>query len=202
MRVEREIAMLPDLTTPRLVLRELSAGYAPALQKLQDARRDDPGRSSTGDIEDAATRVANYEKYRGHDGARRIMSYVAMTDGTLIGTASLSCFRHPCIGSLGFFVADAFQNRGFATELGVRLLQFGFQHGGMHRIEADVEVGNLASQRVLERIGMLREGVMRDCTFAGGRWWTDARYAILASEWARQPAAIAPLPAVRAHLLS
>lgn len=175
--------MLPDLTTPRLVLRELAPVDAVALQLLHDARRDDPGRSMIGDIEDQAARIANYERYRGPDEMRRIMAFVAFHDGAMIGTVSLDRPRQARIGGIGVFVGDAHQGRGLGTELVARMLRFGFEDCDMHRIEADVEVSNIASQRVMKRVGMVREGVMRDCTFAGGRWWSDAKYAILASDW-------------------
>jgi RimJ/RimL family protein N-acetyltransferase len=35
---------------------------------------------------------------------------------------------------------------------------------------------------MLEKIGMQREGVLRECIFAQGRWWTEAKYAMLASD--------------------
>lgn len=194
--------MLPELTTSRLVLRELAAEYAPALQQLQDARRDDPGRSASGDLEDQATRIANYETYRGPDYLRRIMAYVALSHGAPIGTASLSRAGHPQIGAISYFVGDAYQGCGFGTEMATRILKFGFEDCGMHRIEADVEIGNISSRRVAERIGMLREGIMRECTFADGRWWTDAKYAILATDWvaradAQQPPFIASCRGLR-----
>lgn len=194
--------MLPELTTARLVLRELAAHHAAALQQLQDARQDDSGRSASGDLEDQATRIANYEKYRGPDSLRRIMAYVALNDGALIGTASLSRAGHPRIGAISYFVGDAHQGCGFGAEMATRILQFGFEDCGLHRIEADVEIGNVPSLRVAERIGMRKEGVMRDCTFADGRWWTDAKYAMLATDWvsradAKQPPFARPCRGLR-----
>ena len=40
----------------------------------------------------------------------------------------------------------------------------------------------MASRRVAEKIGMKYEGTARDCIFAQGRWWTEAKYAILARD--------------------
>lgn len=186
--------MLTELTTPRLVLRELAAEHEAALQSLQNARRDDPARSGISEFEAVASRIASYEKFRGPVDSRRIMSYVAEKDGQPIGTVSLSRMRHLDIGSISVFVGDAFQRRGYAIEMVERMVRFGFQDCRLHRIEADVEIGNIAGLCVMERVGMVREGVMRDCTFAGGRWWSDAKYAALAAEWnarrgARRPAA-------------
>src|SRR5262249_58642808 len=77
---------------------------------------------------------------------------------------------------------DVYAGRGLATEIALRLLAFGFNDLKLHRIEADVAVENAACIRVLEKIGMFREGVAHDCIFAQGRWWTEARYAMLARQ--------------------
>ena len=45
-------------------------------------------------------------------------------------------------------------------------------------------IENLACIRVLEKAGMVREGVARDCIWAQGRWWTEAKYAMLKPDWA------------------
>jgi RimJ/RimL family protein N-acetyltransferase len=63
-----------------------------------------------------------------------------------------------------------------------RLIAFGFGDLGFHRIAADVAVENHACIRLLEKVGLQFEGVSRDCIRAQGRWWTEARYAILASD--------------------
>ena len=73
-------------------------------------------------------------------------------------------------------VAKALHRQGFATEIARRMLELGFGPMRLHRIRAEATVDHAASIRVLERIGMAREGVCRDCIFARGRWWTEARY--------------------------
>jgi RimJ/RimL family protein N-acetyltransferase len=186
--------MRPDLSTERLVLRELAPEHADALQALQDARSDDGGASASPAAseaaEDAAKRIANYARYSGPDAARRLVVYAAFHGGTLVGTVSLMWSTHPAIAAIGLVVGDAYQRQGFATELARRIVALGFDDYALNRIEADVEINNVASQRVTERAGMLREGVMRDCTYARGRWWTDARYAILARDFRAARAAM------------
>ena len=50
-------------------------------------------------------------------------------------------------------------------------------------------VDNRPCLRVMEKIGMQHEGVSRDCIFAQGRWWTEAKFAMLASDAAAACAA-------------
>lgn len=86
--------------------------------------------------------------------------------------------------SIGYSLARAHWGRGYATELARALIRFGFETLGIHRIWAIVEPENAASARVLEKVGMQREGRLRDHRYAKGRWRDSVIYAILAPEWA------------------
>ena len=79
-------------------------------------------------------------------------------------------------------VAATHGGRGYGTELARAIVAFGFGVLSLNRITADVALENHACIRVLEKIGMQREGVARECIFAQGRWWTEAQYAMLASD--------------------
>src|SRR5687767_4980129 len=63
--------------------------------------------------------------------------------------------------SMGYIVNPAFWKRGIATEAAAAIVEFGFRQRGLHRIWATVDPGNPASGRVLEKIGMIREGRLR-----------------------------------------
>jgi len=108
-------------------------------------------------------------------------------DDRVIATANLSR-PAPGIGSFGIGIDEAHAGRGLASEMAARLLAFGFEDLKLHRIEADVALENGPCIRLLERIGMVREGVLRDCIRAQGRWWTEAKYAILEHERRRRVA--------------
>ena len=64
--------------------------------------------------------------------------------------------------------------RGYGAELARRMLAFGFGDAPPQPHHADVALENMPCIRVLEKIGMHREGVVRECIFAQGRWWTEA----------------------------
>jgi RimJ/RimL family protein N-acetyltransferase len=68
---------------------------------------------------------------------------------------------HPRRGSLGYFVVERFRGRGVATSAARLLLRWALTDGGYVRVQATVEPFNLASIRVLEKIGMQREGLLR-----------------------------------------
>jgi RimJ/RimL family protein N-acetyltransferase len=83
-------------------------------------------------------------------------------------------------GSIGYTLARARWGQGYATELASGLLRLGFEHLGLHRIHAIVEPENTASARVLEKIGMQREGHLRHHRYAKERWRDSILYAIVA----------------------
>ena len=54
---------------------------------------------------------------------------------------------------------------------------------GLHRIVGRLEARNLASARVLEKLGMRREALLIENEFVKGEWQSELDYAILAREW-------------------
>ena len=90
---------------------------------------------------------------------------------------------------LGYIFNPAFQNKGYATESARALIEYGFRHFGIHRVVAYCSPENIASWRVLEKIGMRREGYFRkniffNCDGDGEPIWLDTyAYAILAKEF-------------------
>ncbi len=84
---------------------------------------------------------------------------------------------------LGYVMNRAFWKRGIATEAARGLLKFGFGELKLHRIWATCDPGNAASIRVLEKIGMQREGRIREHQFIKGRWRDSLLFAILDRDW-------------------
>jgi [ribosomal protein S5]-alanine N-acetyltransferase len=77
----------------------------------------------------------------------------------------------------------SFWGKGYATEAVTRILDFGFGPLQLHRIEAGCAVGNLASIRVLEKVGMKREGHRRQILPLASGWSDNYEFAILSSDW-------------------
>ena len=72
--------------------------------------------------------------------------------------------------------------KGYASEAAKRVLRFGFQELQLHRIEAGVACENHKSIRLLEKIGMKREGLRRKNLPIRGEWQDSYAYAILEEE--------------------
>ncbi len=71
---------------------------------------------------------------------------------------------------MGYTLNPKYHNRGYATEAARAVLQFGFEGLGLKRIYSTCRPENIASIRVLQKCGMLQEGVMRSCHFMKGQW--------------------------------
>ncbi len=104
--------------------------------------------------------------------------------GELIGVmAILKVDRKNRNGELGYWIAKKHWNSGFATEAGLRALEFGFEVLNLERIYAKYYPENKASGRVMEKLGMKYEGTMRHEVFRNDRYYDMTYYGILRDEW-------------------
>jgi RimJ/RimL family protein N-acetyltransferase len=69
------------------------------------------------------------------------------------------------------------------TEAIRALIGFGFGELKLHRIRAECDPRNVGSWRVLEKVGMRREGHLRENFLLDGTWCDSYLYAILDHEW-------------------
>jgi RimJ/RimL family protein N-acetyltransferase len=84
---------------------------------------------------------------------------------------------------IGYELDPKHWNHGYATEAAHAVVDFGFSHFRLHRIWSWCVADNLASAHVLEKLGMRREGHMRQSEYYRSRWWDTLMYAILDEEW-------------------
>jgi RimJ/RimL family protein N-acetyltransferase len=89
----------------------------------------------------------------------------------------------PRLCEIGFTIASEHQGHGYATEAVGLLVGDLFAGRGKHRIAASCDVRNAASAAVLERLGMRREGHLRESAWAKGEWTDDLLYGLLHDEW-------------------
>jgi RimJ/RimL family protein N-acetyltransferase len=85
---------------------------------------------------------------------------------------------------VGWVIGRKHQRHGYATEAAGSLLAYAFESLHCHRVIATCQPQNVASFRVMERLGMRREGYFRKCILRGtGEWWDEYFYAILEEEY-------------------
>ena len=75
------------------------------------------------------------------------------------------------------------QGHGYATEASAALVALAFETYDVHRVYGRLEARNLASARVLEKLGMRREAHLVENEWVKGEWQSELIYALLAHEW-------------------
>ena len=95
---------------------------------------------------------------------------VENSSGQILGGCSIGIDRpvHRN-GSVGYWIRTCRTKQGFASEAAALLARFGFAQLGLIRIEIFVAAGNMASQRVAEKVGALREGLLRNRLLIRGK---------------------------------
>ena len=106
---------------------------------------------------------------------------------TLIGIASWkaahrggsrgSCFE------IGLALLPDYRGQGLGTTAQRLLVDYLFRFTTVHRLEAGTDTDNIAEQKALERIGFIREGVLREVAFRDGTWRNSVIYALLRKDW-------------------
>lgn len=84
---------------------------------------------------------------------------------------------------LGYAFNRNYWGHGYATEAARTSIAFGFEQLKLHRIFATCDTANLASAKVLEKIGLRREGHFLRNIRRQGEWRDSYYYAILEDEW-------------------
>jgi ribosomal-protein-alanine N-acetyltransferase len=86
--------------------------------------------------------------------------------------------------SVGYWIDEALAGHGYVPEAVVACLRFSFEELMLHRIEISIIPRNVASRRVVEKLGIRFEGIAERLLSIDGNWEDHARYAMTAEEWA------------------
>lgn len=118
------------------------------------------------------------------------LAIVLKEDGRLIGDAGIRRHSQVSYGEgkeneadIGYELDPRCWGHGYATEAVSALVEYGFGTLKLHRVWAYCMAENEASWRLMERLGMQREGVLRQNTLLGGRWVDTYVYGLLEDEW-------------------
>ena len=104
----------------------------------------------------------------------------------LIGHMLFHPWFAPRTYEIGWVLNKRYHGQGYATEAAYALLTYGFETLQLHRVIATCQPENIPSYRVMEKLGMRREGHFQQCIYRGeNHWWDEYFYAMLAKEWFR-----------------
>jgi RimJ/RimL family protein N-acetyltransferase len=102
----------------------------------------------------------------------------------VIGRCGLQVSEHDAREAVVWYtLLRSLWRRGYVPEALRALVQFGFTELKLHRVWAECDPANYSSYRVLEKLGMRREGHLRENAWVKGQWVDSFVYAILDREW-------------------
>lgn len=109
------------------------------------------------------------------------LQIAATLDGELIGDVAVRVSDDGRTARIGYTIARAHQRRGFGGEAAGAIVARLFEDG-IHRVQASLDARNVASARLLERLGFRHEGTEIAAELDHGEWCDVAHYAILRDE--------------------
>lgn len=175
------------IQTPRLRLRPFTRGDVDAVFAYRSREDvclylfDDPmSREAVAETIHARIGQLGFEE----EGDRIVLAVERRADGGLIGEVSLIWRSVDSRqAEVGYIFHPSAQGQGYATEAAAAMLELGFDGAGVHRVYARCDARNVASARVMERLGMHREAHFRQHALVKGRWDEEFVYAVLEQEW-------------------
>ncbi|WP_214881827.1 MULTISPECIES: GNAT family protein [unclassified Exiguobacterium] len=175
----------PELATPRFILRELEPRDARALYTILSTEEvmryygSDP-------------LLAVYE-------AKNVIAYFKdqFQQGKAIRWAICDRFTNDLVGTIGFHnwtaqyyraeigfeVSHHYWRQGVAFEAATAVIQHGFEEFKFHRISALVAPGNEGSNRLVQKLGFIEEGLLKDYAYSHSRFMDLTMYRLLKTEW-------------------
>jgi RimJ/RimL family protein N-acetyltransferase len=176
---------IPTLKTARLILRPFTVEDAPVVQAL------------AGEWEIAATTATIPHPYEDgmaeawigthqeafERGEAVTFAVIRRTDDLLVGAIGLEVNKTQYMAELGYWIGKPYWNQGYGTEGAQEVVRYAFEVLGLNRVQARHMTKNLASGRVMQKIGMTSEGTSRQSIFRWGQFEDAAIYAILRDEY-------------------
>ena len=119
----------------------------------------------------------------GTDSRAACFSVVELATGELAGEALLwGIDLHNRAAHIGISLRPAFRGRGLGVTFPV-LCRYGFAVRGLHRLQVETGVGNIAMLQAASRAGFTREGTLRRSAWVNGDFTDEAVLGLLAAEW-------------------
>ncbi len=175
----------PTLVTERLRLRPFEDRDADDLYALHSNARvlrfwdsppwTDPARSE---------RFFAASRQMAEEGSGARVAVDRLSDGSFVGWCGLSRWNPDFrSASLGYCYGESAWGHGYATEVAGALLEWAFGTLDLNRVQAEADTRNVASARVLEKLGFVLEGTLREDCVVNGDVSDSWVYGLLRREW-------------------
>ena len=176
---------MPTLETDRLILRRMT------IQDAQDvfeySRDPEVARHVLWSAQKELSEAKEYCRYmmkRYRNDEPSSWGIIDKATGRLVGTIGFMAYSEENNSAeVGYSLAKWMWNGGYMTEALARVIEYAFEAMDLNRIEAQHELTNPSSGRVMEKCGMRKEGVLRQRLYNKGKYVDVALYAILKEDY-------------------
>jgi len=172
------------LATSRLKLRFLTEADIPAIFAIfshPEAMRywSSPALTDIAQAKEQIKRIqANYQNGDLQLGIER------QADHQLVGTCTLFAINRTCRrAEIGYILGRPYWGAGYMHEALVALIAYAFQTLDLNRLEADIDPRNMASAKILTRLGFQFEGLLRERWIVNEEISDTGFYGLLRKEW-------------------
>ncbi len=175
----------PILETERLILRPFQKNDAKQVQKLAGRKEV----ATTTNLphpysEEMAEGWIKTHEPIFQEGRGATYAITLKNSAELIGSISLMDINEfSNHARIGFWIGVSYWNKGYCTEAGKAVLEYGFIEKGLNRVHTGYMSSNLSSGRVLEKLDMVYEGTQRQHITKLGEYEDLVLVGILRSEW-------------------
>jgi [ribosomal protein S5]-alanine N-acetyltransferase len=181
--------VIDALSTPSLIIRDVRASDAAAFHAYM--QHEDYWRDLPMDSPSTASVARMVDRWLEDQTKQPRSSFVmAATDkvtGKVVGEAIFHIRSQRWQqGEIGWGISSNRAGHGLGTEIGHAMLRLAFGKFHLHRVYAQCRVENRASRRIMEKLGMREEGILRENVLARGTWWSSVQCSILTSEYVVQ----------------
>ena len=124
---------------------------------------------------------ADEEKYYDTLPPENRFFFIEKKDGSKVGT--IWHYQESKLLEIGYVLVPSEKGKGYCSEAAKIMVDYLFLSRDIVRVQAQTDVRNVASQRVLEKTGFRKEGTLRKNFFTRGEWRDAYLYSTLREEW-------------------
>jgi ribosomal-protein-alanine N-acetyltransferase len=111
-------------------------------------------------------------------------SWAIVFKNSVIGGINIRFNFENRLAEMGYSIARHYWRQGFASEAAQAVVESAFRvHPDLNRIRAMTDLKNVASQRVLEKVGMSKEGILRQNRIVHEEFVDEVWFGLLRNEW-------------------
>jgi [ribosomal protein S5]-alanine N-acetyltransferase len=183
--MNKQLDIFPVLETNRIILRRIEKGDAHDIFKYLSDKEvmKHYGTEPFQTVDEAISAISRYESLFAEKRGIR-WGITLKGENKVIG----SCVFYNMVSEhyrtdIGFVLSKDYWGQGIAQEAVKAVIKYGFEFLNINRVEAVIEPSNVASQKLVDRLGFLREGLLRSYEYFCGKFDDLYMYSLLKSDF-------------------